>query len=624
MLANRLQRVRVVARCVLLALAVVQGWTFRHSVSPDGIAYLDLSDAVVDGSIGELVNGYWSPAYPALIGAVRWLLSATPLGTPYWEFALVHAVNVAAFALSLAAFEWFLRALDDAGAYWNGRGFATPLMLGAAYLLFGVAILSMISVEGTVPDLLLSAAIFAAFACALRLHSRGSSLRTALALGASLTLGALTKSIMFPLAVVVLATLGGAGWKRGGIRSALVAAAVFAVGTLPWVLTLSRSLGHASTGETGMLNYAWYVNHQQPPNTGVMPALSASHDTLPLRGIAFLPEGRGTNPLWYDPVRWHRDLRPRFSLAQQWVRLQPNLTYYVGILAPVLFALLVLGVSARWRDLQTTIARGAVVLVPSVAAFGAYALVYATSRYIAPFLAASLLTIAAAFPQDARLRASRMALAAGLALLAIDLLSPMRGRVFLTYGLAFFFGAWLAWRAARGPRFRWMLVITTTLVIIAVLSQLPRIVVLALTLAASVTLWITLKRAGEEPDAVASQVSVRRTFAIAALFAMLLPAALASWHAALRWSESARGDAHPDWVTARRLVRDGIPPGSKIAVVGNPESAGWARLNRYRIVAVVPAGLAEAFESLGESERTRILRAFVDAGATRIITRRGP
>ena len=117
-----LQRSRVAAWVALLALAVTQAWLFRHEISPDGVAYLDLSDAIVDGRIGDLVNAYWSPAYAFAIGLVRLLLASTPLGAPQWEFALVHVVNVGAFMLALAAFEWLLHALDDAGARWGQGG----------------------------------------------------------------------------------------------------------------------------------------------------------------------------------------------------------------------------------------------------------------------------------------------------------------------------------------------------------------------------------------------------------------------------------------------------------------------------------------------------------------------
>src|SRR5688572_33106716 len=113
--------VRRIARALLVLLAAFQAWTFRHMVSPDGVAYLDLSDAVVTGRLGDLVSGYWSPLYAIAIGLVRLLVLWTPLGGPYWEFALIHVVNFGAFLLALGAFEWFLRELDASATRWGNR-----------------------------------------------------------------------------------------------------------------------------------------------------------------------------------------------------------------------------------------------------------------------------------------------------------------------------------------------------------------------------------------------------------------------------------------------------------------------------------------------------------------------
>jgi hypothetical protein len=608
----------------LIALACIQAWVFRHSVTPDGVAYLDLSDAVVNGRLGDLVNAYWSPLYPLIIGAVRWALAPTPLSAPYWEFAVVHGVNFGSFVVALLAFEALLRALDDGGARWGQRPFSKPVGLGLAYLLFGVTVLSMVSVEGTVPDLLLCATVFAAFACALKLSAIGHSPRTAAMLGVALALGALTKSIMFPVAAIVLATLAAVAWKNGGGRAALVGALVFGVVTAPWVIMLSRASGEITTGKTGALNYAWYVNHQQPANTGAIPALATPRAPLPLDRVAILADARGTNPLWYDPARWNRDIRPRFSLGEQWVRLRQNLLYYVGVLAPILFSLVVIASGTAWSDMRVTLMRGAVILVPSAAAIGAYAMVYATSRYIGPFLAAVLLVLAAAFPGTAPLRAARMALGAGVALLLIDFLSPMRGRVFLTYALAAFVASWLAWRATRGPRFRWALVVVTTAVFLAVASQLPALVVQAIAVGVGMALWMMLSRSGSDADTIASESRLRQTFAVASLVAITLTSALASWHAAQRWRDYAGTRVHPDWDTAQQLLREGITAGSRIAVVGNPERSGWARMNRYHIVAIVPEGLADAYLRLSDADRATMLRAFADAGATRLVMHRTP
>src|SRR5205085_3133246 len=59
---------RIVAWAVLLALAAFQAYAHRYVIGPDGVSYLDLSDAVVTGHWSRLLNLYWSPLYPVLIG----------------------------------------------------------------------------------------------------------------------------------------------------------------------------------------------------------------------------------------------------------------------------------------------------------------------------------------------------------------------------------------------------------------------------------------------------------------------------------------------------------------------------------------------------------------------------
>jgi hypothetical protein len=72
------------------------------------------------------------------------------------------------------------------------------------------------------------------------------------------------------------------------------------------------------------------------------------------------------------------------------------------------------------------------------------------------------------------------------------------------------------------------------------------------------------------------------------------------------------------------MIRDGIPAGSSIALVGIPETSGWARLARYRIVAIIPDSQKDAFGNLNDADRNRIMRAFAAAGATHLIVRPEP
>ena len=618
MTGNRARSIRWGAWAVILGLGAVQGWFFRHKVSPDGISYLDLSDAVVRGRFSDLVNGYWSPLYPTVVGLLRLCVSGTALSQPYWEFFLLHLASWLGLALSLGAFDWFLFTLERAGEAWNRRPFFNAANRVMAYALFAVAALVMISVEGTVPDFFLTACVFAAFALAIRITETPNHWGRGATLGLVLAVGALSKSFMFPLSVVVLATLAFAMRRHGraGMRPIAMAFAVFVVTTLPWCIALSRQLGHPSTGETGALNFAWYVNGNQPANTGVMPRL-ATPATLPLQGVGVFSPARGTNPWWFDPSFWNRDIRPRFAVREQWARLSDGLVYYVGVFSPLILLAIAAAVGVGWKATRATVERGLLVIVPSAAAFGAYALVYTTSRYVAPFLVAASLASIAALPDSARIRPARAFIALAAALLLLDAMSTMRGRVFVSYAAAFFVFAFLAWNG-RNTAQRWVLATATTAVALLLASILPAAAARILIMGTGIAGWFWFSSADRTPELNGDAL---RAICVAGLVALIIPNAITAWYATQRWVATANGQAHPDWSTAREFMSQGIAPGSRIAVVGDATDVGWARLARYQIVGIVPPGLVNAFAGLTESQRQEILAAFARAGAVHVVVR---
>lgn len=67
---------------------------------------------------------------------------------------------------------------------------------------------------------------------------------------------------------------------------------------------------------------------------------------------------------------------------------------------------------------------------------------------------------------------------------------------------------------------------------------------------------------------------------------------------------------------AEALVRVGLQPGDRVAVVGSGfHASGWARLARLRIVAELPLDQAAAFWALDESRRAEVLRLLASTGA---------
>src|SRR5215468_3603788 len=77
----------------------------RHAMNPDGISYLEIAQTTLRVGLSGLVNGVWSPGYPALI--------AVPLGlvrpSIENELPVVHTLNFVLFAVTVVLWRALLR-----------------------------------------------------------------------------------------------------------------------------------------------------------------------------------------------------------------------------------------------------------------------------------------------------------------------------------------------------------------------------------------------------------------------------------------------------------------------------------------------------------------------------------
>jgi hypothetical protein len=294
---------------ILLLMAALQVWSARFAATPDGVSYVDLSDAIVTGHIGSIVNAYWSPLYPALIGIVRLIVRPSA----YWEFAWVHVLNLLLFWASLAAFEYFVSALARVGARMGRKDLETTAGRAAAYAIFGLMSLMMTPLTLPTPDLIVTSASFVVFGATLRLRHEPRSAHHAAVLGLALAVGALAKSFFVPWSFVVFASV----WfmtRRSGPRAIAIAAVVWIAVIGPWCAVLSAHQGHFTFGDTGRLTYIWNVNQLESPSLKIMPHGSTSPATdSVLAGVAVTPNAQGTNPVWFDPARWYTGLKPAWE-----------------------------------------------------------------------------------------------------------------------------------------------------------------------------------------------------------------------------------------------------------------------------------------------------------------------
>ncbi len=213
---------------------------FLHN---DAVAYLDIAGRVLRGDFWALVNGLWSPLWPALLAA--WF-TVFPAGAP--------AAHAAAVVVSLVVLAEFYCALALAVADLPIRLFWLAALAAAVFL---------DSVVWITPDLLQATLILPA-AAALYLAHKLASWRLAAAAGLLAAFGYLAKSFGFPWAFC----LGAAVWiyqyrtgRKITARPAKITAVyllAFLLASSFWLSALRIEYGEWTTGLAGRFN--WYVN----------------------------------------------------------------------------------------------------------------------------------------------------------------------------------------------------------------------------------------------------------------------------------------------------------------------------------------------------------------------------
>ena len=445
-IVQRVGRVRLACWLVAVAFGLLHAWMYRHNIQDvDGISYLDLGDAYLRGNWATAVNGYWSPLYAWLLGLAVFVFRPSP----EWEYPTTQLVNAAIYVGALACFDFLLcellRAEPAVADEEAEPTTALPpwALLPIGYSLFVWSALYWHRFWLQAPDLVVAAVVFVAAALLLRIRRRVVTWLSFAALGVVLGLGYLAKTAMFPLAFIFLGlaavAAAAAGDRRRAIPRSLVAVGGFLLIAGPLVVALSLSKGRLTVGDTGRLNYAWFVSQMRPvPDWRDWPLWSpggefgtAVHGPRQLfdhpRVYEFASPVGGTYPPWYDPSYWHEGLRPGFDVATQRKRLNASARFCFewfayGPQPGLLVAVVLLAVAgARRRPRPRELLRRAYLVVPALAALGMYSLVNVEGRFIAPFVVVAWLGVLAgvrlpASPWGARLAAGATAALVSLAL----------------------------------------------------------------------------------------------------------------------------------------------------------------------------------------------------------------
>jgi hypothetical protein len=268
------------------------------------------------------------------------------------------------------------------------------------------------------PDALLQAFLLFALAALLQ-HLATHRLRYAALMGVALGCAYLTKSFALLFAFLCILALAVFRWiwlrhkPTRIVPAALLALATFGIVAGPYIAALSRQHGRLDFGDSGSLNYAWYVGgtekmHLQPYQTSQFgsaevhlkhPERELLHSPLIL-SYAAMPYG--TYPDWFDTTYWNDQIKPRLNLRGELSRFARNCTLVVRYLfnhpegLVLLVLLLALGArpALRWGPRSPPVNPFWIApLMLGAAIWGIYATVNTEERYVTVAFLVLMLTL---------------------------------------------------------------------------------------------------------------------------------------------------------------------------------------------------------------------------------------
>jgi 4-amino-4-deoxy-L-arabinose transferase-like glycosyltransferase len=378
-----------------------QAWNSRYHMNADGISYLDIGDTYFRGDWKMAINAYWSPLYSWLLGMAMHFLKPSP----YNEFPLVHLVNFAIYLLTVGCFHFFLMQLihyhqfrQDKTSGNCGVSFPEWAWIALGYSLFLHSSLNMITISEVTPDMCVAAFVYLACGIFLRIRRGSTNYLTFALLGIVLGFGYLAKAVMFPLAFIFLSL---SVFSIGNFRKALPRTIIALIGFLfvagPFIIAISYAKGRFTYGDTAKFNYHLVSKFKvgrywDGTQSGTGTPRHSPRQILNVPKVyEFGTPIAGTYPIWYDPSYWYDGLEISFNLENQLRVFQSTIKSYYRIFYPdysILFVtifILYLMSRRRWLIVKD-IAEHWSLLIPAIMALSMYFLVFAASRYVAPFI----------------------------------------------------------------------------------------------------------------------------------------------------------------------------------------------------------------------------------------------
>ena len=321
-----------------LALLIPIAWLATkfepYQMDGDAMAYMDIADLMRTHHWAAVVNAYWHPLYPALLALAQRLFHSTRMN----ELHAYYTLNFVIFLASIAAMLAFISALVHLRRRMtpsaDQNSGVSPLLGVHALQLLGVGLAVIasqreLSMGKIRPDLLLQTLLLAAVAMLLQSLATESLIFAPL-MGFFFGLAYLAKSFAFLIALLAIAGMVVFQlWiqRRKPVRvlaAGALALVVFAAIAGPYITALSKQKHRFDFGDSGALNYAWYVSgtvkmHLEPWMTNGFGSASVNlvhpeQQLLAHPGIySYRAEPFGTYPAWFDPTYFHERIVPIFN-----------------------------------------------------------------------------------------------------------------------------------------------------------------------------------------------------------------------------------------------------------------------------------------------------------------------
>ncbi|MBN2031171.1 hypothetical protein JW824_13135 [bacterium] len=398
-------RKRLILICWIVAiiLGAFQAWDTRHYVNPDGLSYLDMGDAYLRGDWDMAINAYWSPFYSWLTGLTLSIIKPSP----YWEASVIHLLNFLIFLGSMACFHFFLNQLIKYNQFQIERNKKTKyqsfpewawIILG--YSLFIWTSLDLITLTKVTPDICLTGFVYLSCGLLIRMRMGFSSVFICILFGIVLGFGYLVKVPSLPIAFFFLgSSIFMIGHFRNNWTRVLISSLSFAIVCGSFAIMLSKEQGRFTFGDSGKLNYAWYVNGVSMWVHWQGDELKSGTPMHPTRKISDKPviyefeiPIQCTYPPWYDPAYWHEGLTIYFNIKQQIAVLQYIIeNFYVNLFfqlqAPLVVGFLIFFLTGWNRpDNHKILLKQWPLLIPAIIAMSMFALVHVETRFLGAYI----------------------------------------------------------------------------------------------------------------------------------------------------------------------------------------------------------------------------------------------